>query len=189
MKLTLIALFLVMMVTGMHSAQAQGFAPPAEGKAVIYFVRVSGYGYAVSFEFFNGNKYIGAFKGKNYMRYEVDPGEQLLWASSENKEFITSELQAGGSYVVIVDVITGGWKAHVGFSPISVNDAELFERAKKLIMKEAPVVTTEETIAKMNTKLAEFIPKQLARYEQEWKNTKNFKHISPDMAVPADAMK
>jgi hypothetical protein len=189
MKLTLIALFLVMMVTGMHSAQAQGFAPPAEGKAVIYFARVSDYGFAVSFEFFHGDKYIGAFKGKNYMRYELDPGEQLLWASSENREFITSELQAGGSYIVIVDVIMGGWKAHVGFTPISVNDTELFERAKKLIMKEAPVVTTEETIAKMNTKLAEFIPKQLARYEQEWKNTKNFKHISPDMAVPADAMK
>jgi hypothetical protein len=189
MQSRLIALFLFTIVTGIHCAKAQGFKPPAEGKAVIYFARVSDYGFAVSFEFFHGDKYIGVFKGKNYMRYELDPGEQLLWASSENKEFITSDLQAGASYIVIVDVIMGAWKAHVGLTPIGVNDAELFERAKKLIMKEAPVITPEEKIAKTNIKLAEFIPKQLEKYEKDWKNTKNFKHIAPEMAIPADAMK
>ncbi len=35
-------------------AMAQGFTPPAEGNAVVYFTRVSNYGGAVSFEFFHG---------------------------------------------------------------------------------------------------------------------------------------
>lgn len=173
-------------MTGMHLLNAQGFVVPAEGKAVVYFVRVSDYGYAASFEFFHGDKFIGIFKGKNYMRYELDPGKQLLWASSENKEFITAELEAGGSYIVIVDVIIGVWKAHVGLSPISSNDKELFERAKKLIISEPPVITSEETIKKKNIKLAEFIPEQLEIYEKETKYTRNFKHISPEMAIPAD---
>lgn len=62
---------------------------------------------SVSFEFFHHARYIGVFKGENYMRYECDPGEQLLWASSENKEFVTSELMPGGTYIVVVDVIMG----------------------------------------------------------------------------------
>jgi len=122
------------------------------------------------------------------MRYELEPGEQLLWASSENREFITCQLKAGGTYIVIVDVVMGFWKMHVGFTPITVNDADLFERAKQLIIAEPPVITPEETIVKMNTKLAKFIPEQLALYEKEWKNTRNFKHISPEMAIPADKM-
>ena len=189
MKTKTILLVIISFLLGINLVNGQGFKTPSEGKAVIYFVRVSGFGFAVSFEFFHNDKYIGVFKGKNYMRYELDPGEQLLWASSENKEFITSELQAGGSYIVMVDVIMGGMKAHVGLTPVSVKDQKLFERAKELIMKEAPVVTPEETIIKMNNKLAEFIPKQLNRYQEDWKSTKNFKHISPDMAIPAESMK
>jgi hypothetical protein len=166
----------------------QGFKPPAEGKAVVYFVRVSSYGFAVSFEFFHEDRYIGAFKGENYMRYECDPGEQLFWASSENKEFLTSDLKPGGSYIVIVDVIIGFWKAHVGLSPISVNDAELFQRAKKLILSKPPVEITEAQIEKMNKKLSKFIPEMLDKYEKEWKQEHNFKHIDTDMAIPEEDM-
>ena len=46
----------------------QGFKPPEEGKAVVYFVRVSSYEFAVSFEFFHQDIYVGAFIGENYMR-------------------------------------------------------------------------------------------------------------------------
>lgn len=189
MNSKLITWFLVAMMTGMHLLNAQGFVVPAEGKAVVYFVRVSDYGYAASFEFFHGDKFIGTFKGKNYMRYELDPGKQLLWASSENKEFITADLEAGSSYIVIVDVIMGFWKAHVGLSPISSNDTELFERAKKLIISESPVITPEETLEKKNIKLAEFIPEQLEIYEKESKYIRNFKHLSADMAISAENIK
>jgi hypothetical protein len=167
---------------------AQGFKPPAEGKAVVYFTRVTDYGLAISFEFFHNDKYIGIFKGKNYMRYELDPGEQLLWASSENKEFVTADLKAGGTYIIIVDVIMGAWKARVGFTPITADD-ERFERAKKLIISRPPVVTPPAKIDAMNTKLADFIAEQLKKYNEEWKLTHNFKHISPDMAIPEEAMK
>jgi hypothetical protein len=168
-------------------AQGQGFVPPAEGKAVVYFTRVSGYGFAVSFEFFHQDKFIGDFSGQNYMRYECDPGEQLFWASSENKEFLTSELETGETYIVIVDVIMGFWKAHVGLSPISIQDEDLFSRAKKLISKQPPVVFLDSQIEKKNKKLAEFIPKELNAYEKS-KNDHDFKHISPEMAIPVDAM-
>lgn len=186
---TKISFFLLMILTaGFTPLHSQGFKPPSPGKAVVYFCRVSNYGGGVSFEFFHQDKYIGVFKGKKYLRYECDPGNQLLWASSENKEFITSDLKEGGTYIVIVDIIMGAWKARVGFTPITAED-ERFLRAKELIEKEPPVVTPQKKIDDMNAKLATFIPEQLQKYNDIWKAEKNFKHISADMAIPPEAMK
>lgn len=166
---------------------AKGFQPPSKGKAVVYFARVTKWGGSTSFEYFHQDKYIGIFKKKNYIRYECDPGENLLWASSENKEFITTDLKEGGTYIVIVDVIMGGWKARVGFNPITEKDIE-FERAKELILSKAPIVTPDDKIDKMNIKLEGFIKEKLIQYEAEWKLTKNFKHISSEMAIPSNLM-
>jgi len=188
MKIRLIYVIVFALLANSFIISAQGFKPPSEGKAVVYFTRVTDYGMAVSFEFFHNDKYIGIFKGKNYMRYELEPGEQLLWASSENKEFVTAELKAGGTYIIIVDVIMGAWKARVGFNPITADD-ERFERAKKLISSKPPVITPLSKIDDMNKKLADFIAEQLKKYNEDWKLTHNFKHISPEMAIPEEAMK
>ena len=189
MKANFIFILAITLLAGSSTLFAKGFLPPQNGKAVVYFVRVTNWGGPVSFEFFHQDKYIGVFKKKNYMRYECDPGKQLFWASSENKEFITGDLVAGKSYIVIVDVIMGGWKAHVGLEPITTADAETFGRAKELIMENDPVVTPSEKIDKMNMELASFITEKLSQYNEVWKKEKDFSHISPEMAIPDEAMK
>ena len=176
------------MITGSSSIFSQGFQPPSPGKAVVYFARVTKYGGAVSFEFFHQDKYIGIFKGKNYLRYECDPGQQLLWASSENKEFITCDLKAGGSYVVIVDMVMGFAKGRVGFNPITADD-ERFIRAKELIDEQPPVVTPQKKIEEMNTKLAKFIPEQLQKYNDIWKNEKKFQAYLTRYGYSSEKMK
>jgi hypothetical protein len=187
MKKNLVVL-LILLMTG-TVLYGQGFTPPAEGKAVVYFVRVTNYGFAVAFEYFDGDKFIGDFKGKKYMRYECDAGQHLLWASSENKEFITADLKAGGSYIVIMDVIMGAWKARVGATPITSTSGEQFARAKEMILAEAPINYDQGTRDKKNEKLKKFIAEQLKKYEDVWKAEKNFKSITADMAVPEGAMK
>ena len=186
-RLSLTLLFIV--YAWSPSLIAQGFQPPAAGKAVVYFARVTSLGFAVSFEYFHQDKYIGAAKGKNYVRYECDPGEQLFWVSSENKEFITADLKEGGTYLVIVDVTMGIGKARVGLTPITDANKELFERATELIHKEGAAVTSQEKIDQMNVKLKKFIDEKLKMYEETWKKEKNFKHISADMALSSEAMK
>jgi len=184
-------LFLIISIivfVGSLSAIGQGFKSPAEGKSVVYFARVTKYGKPTGFEFFHQDKYIGIFKGDQYMRYECEPGTQLFWASSENKEFITADLEAGKSYVIVVDVIMGAWKARVGLTPLDINDAETWGRVKKLIVKRAPVEIPQAKIDKMNKKLEKFIVEKLKMYESTWKQEKNFKHVSADMAIPEDQM-
>lgn len=179
----------ILIFTALSGLFAQGFQPPAEGKAVVYFTRVTLYGKPVEFEFFHQDKYIGVFKGDQYMRYECDPGTQLFWASSENKEFLTAELEAGKIYIVMVDVIMGVMKAHVGLTPVTIDKVEDLSKAKALVNKEAPIVTPEDKIAKMNKKLGEkFIPKQLEMYESTWKAERNYKHLSADMAIPLESL-
>jgi hypothetical protein len=188
MKKKITLLVLIPLFIGINQLKSQGFTPPAEGKAVVYFVRATSYGFGVSFEFFHKDKYIGMFKGKAYMRYECEPGQNLFWASSENKEFVPADLQAGGTYIVVVNVIMGMMKAHVGMTPISASN-DKFDDVKKLILSEGPVVISEEQIVKKNEKLQKVIKKNLDLYENEWKNSKNYKSITSDMAIPTEAMK
>lgn len=188
MKTIFCYLITIILSVSTTSIFAKGFQTPAPGKAVVYFTRVTNWGGVVSFEFFHQDKYIGVFKGKNYLRYECDPGQQLLWASTENKEFVTADLKAGETYIVIVDVAMGVMKGRVGFTPITVKDIQ-FERAKELIISKDQIITPEDKIAKMNVKLADFIKEKLNAYETDWKLTKNFKHISPDMSIPVESMK
>lgn len=185
-----LALFCTLFLLSFQT-KAQGFPAPAEGKAAIYFARVSSFGYANSFQYFHNDEFVGQFKGKNYMRMEVDPGEHLFWASSENKEFLTADLEAGKTYIVIVDIIMGIGKARVGFSVLDDSNTDVRDRAIKLINSKAPMVTTEKTMAKVNAKLEKknFIPEKLEMYEKVWKQEKNFKHLSKDMAIPEALLK
>jgi hypothetical protein len=109
----------------------------------------------------------------------------LFWASSENKSFLTANLEAGGTYVVVVDVLMGIGIARVGLTPINSQD-KLLERCKKLINKKEPVYTSPEEIESRNTQLADFIERKLKQYHEDWKHTKNFKHLSADMSIPQD---
>mgnify|MGYP000208879411 CR=1 FL=1 len=185
-----LALFSILLLVALQT-KAQGFPPPAEGKAAIYFARVSMFGGAISFQYFHNDEFVGQFKGKNYMRMEVDPGEQLFWASSENKEFLTADLEAGKTYIVVVDIIMGIGKARVGFSVLDNSNTDVRDRAIKLINSKAPIVTKESTMKKVNAKLEKknFIPEKLEMYEKVWKKEKNFKHLSKDMAIPAELLK
>ncbi len=188
MKKKMFLIVLAIAFAGMKFISAQGFQPPAPGKAVIYIYRVTSYGFAINFEYFNNDKYIGAFKGKNYLRYECDPGEQLIWISSENKEFVECNLKAGGTYLILVYLYPGVMKARMESSPITATD-ERFQEAKDFISKEAPVVTPQDKIDAMNKKLSKFIAEQLKKYNEEIKGVKEVDKVTPDMAIPAEYMK
>ena len=118
---------------------SQGFTSPADGNAAVYFVRVSNYGGAVSFEYFHNKKFIGVFKGKNYMRYECPAGENLLWASSEDKEFLKCDLKAGETYIVLVNIEMGPFKARIGLERIGIDNPD-FERVKELVEPDGVIV-------------------------------------------------
>jgi hypothetical protein len=181
--------FLIALLAGMSGVNAQGFEPPQPGKAVVYFVRPSKSSMLTSFEYFHNDQYIGIFKGKNYMRYECDPGANLFWVSSENKEFVTADLAEGGTYLIGVEAVMGVAKSRVNVYLITVKDAGEFSDAAALIRSRPPVETPSVVIRDMNIQLADFIRTKLAQYETEWKTHYTYPHISADMAIPLESMK
>ncbi len=182
-SLAVMAIFLAM------PAFSQGFKPPADGNAVVYFVRVSNWGGATSFEYFHNQDFIGIFKGKNYMRYECPAGEHLFWASSEDKEFLRCDLKAGETYIVLINIEMGAWKARVGLEPVTA-DNEDFDRVKELVYSKEPVVTPESKIRSTQAKLDDrgFTENIMDRYETEWIDGPNTKIISPDMFIPKEML-
>jgi hypothetical protein len=187
MKTKAFIIFLISAMMSFSSIFAQGFQRPSAGKAVIYFIRIQVTGVG-SYEFFHQDKYIGVIKGRNYLRYECDPGNHLFWASSENKEFVTADLKEGGVYVVLIDLLPGMFKNHVGLEPIISSDKK-FDRVKEEINSKPQTESSSEIIAARNKELESFISVQLEKYNDVWKNERNFRHISADMAIPEDVMK
>ncbi|MCG8581651.1 MAG: hypothetical protein MI866_17125 [Bacteroidales bacterium] len=186
---------LLMILFVITPAMATGFIAPSEENAVVYFTRVSSYGGAASFEFFHNEEFVGIFKNKNYMRYEVEAGEHLFWASSENKQFVKANLEAGKTYIVLVHVRLGAWKAQVGLEPVDVTNPDQekgLKRAIELINSKDPIVTPQSLIDKTTKKLQKrnFVENIMERYENEWQYKDNYvKKLNADMFIPDEKLK
>ena len=167
------------------STFSQGFIPPKDGNAVVYFTRITAMGFAISFDFFDSTTYIGQSAGRNYIRYECPPGPHLFWASSENKAFLTADLEANQTYVVIVDVLMGIGVARVGLTPID-SENKIFPKAKQLILKKVQDFQAPDFLAKENARLSKFIREKLQKYEDDWKHSLVIKHLGPEMSIPPD---
>jgi hypothetical protein len=177
---------LLLLLVSSLTLSGQGFTSPAEGKAVVYFVRLNGLGFAVNFEYFMGDKYIGDFAGRGYLRHECDPGEHLFWASSGNQEFVPAKLKADATYVILVDVELGD-VARVALVPITERH-DIFDRVKKYIERKTPEVNTKAEIKQKNGTRRDFIAGQIKRYEED-KATRDFKNLSENMNISEGALK
>jgi protein-arginine kinase activator protein McsA len=168
-----------------------GYAPPSPGKAVIYFTRVSALGYAVAFEYFHQDQYLGSTKGVSLIRYEVEPGEHLFWASGENVEFITIDAEAGKTYLVYVDVVMGFSKARVHLSPVFPEQTDRIQRGAEVIAKHPPIIETPEEINAKMEKLNKrgWIADKLNAYETKWKSTKGYARINANQNIPEDRLR
>ena len=164
---------------------AQEFIPPAEGNAAVYIVRTTSFGSAHTFRFFHNENFVGVFKGKGYLRYELPAGEQLLWASSQNRQFLDCYLKPEGIYFISSMHSPGFGKNHVVLSPVTANDSN-FQKCKEVVLKNKPIITSKEKKAEVEKSLIEkdFMSTILKEYNEEKKFEKQTKKITTDMAIP-----
>jgi hypothetical protein len=104
------------------SKYMQASAPvqqPPSDKALVYFMRPSGIGFAINFQIWDGDKFIGLSQAKSYFAYQCDPGKHLFIGIAENKRGIEGELEAGKTYYALTQVKMGGWRARMAFIPVT----------------------------------------------------------------------
>ncbi len=126
--------------------------PAPVDKAVIYFARTTSTGSLINFMYFNGDKLIGKCNGRNYVRYEVEPGEHLLWARSENRDFVKAQVEAGRVYFIEVIPVPGMVKAGVALYPVNPQsglkqDLKALKRIAKLMGIKDEITFSEDWLA------------------------------------------
>ncbi|MBD3627905.1 hypothetical protein [Cyclobacterium sp.] len=145
-------------------ARAQDFAIPAEGKSLVYFVRSSGTGALINFKYFDGENYLGKFRGRNYFMYECDPGEHVFWVTSENRAFVEASLMPDKVYFIEVRPTPGALKAAVRLIPIDGDDARSKKRLGKTILKRDPVSLQESDFSTEAEGLEYYIQNGMKKY-------------------------
>lgn len=177
------------------SSYSQGFEKPSEGKAVVYFVRWTNLGPIYNFTYFHNDKYIGEFKGKGYIRYECDPGKHIFWASSQNKQFVTAELESNKTYMIEVGVGIGGVLIYI---PITNTKKLNFRKSKKTVLGKAQESFNQKELNEGQEKRKDLIIDQLKYYNDNiTKKQPKFKTIyhfinyelKADMYIPESEMK
>ncbi len=179
-KTTLLFLFFSLFVSLFSFAQDK-ITPPTEGKAVIYFLRTKSLGALMNFRFFEKNNYLGKFNGKNYIRYECDPGEHMFWVKAENIDFVKTNLTAGNIYLVENNAVMGGFSAGVKFRIVDYSNEKQMKRINKLLAKKEAKTFSKEQLLEDEKKMSEIIQKGMLKIQGKIKEGKDIKRITSDM--------
>jgi len=145
--------------TSRYMAKAPPVKGPSPNKALIYFMRPSGFGFAIHFQIWDGYRLIGLSQAKSYFAYECDPGKHLFIGIAENKRAVEADLEAGKAYYVITQVKMGGWKARMAFIPVT-QSSEFWDKVE-LYKKELNFIVPEEE------KIAEWKAEREAKIQRE----------------------
>ena len=102
-----------------YMVKATPTSGPSPQKALVYFMRPSGAGFAVNFQIWDGDHFVGLSQAKSYFAYECEPGKHLFLGFAENRVAIEADLEAGKSYYIGTNVRMGAWKARMDFTPVT----------------------------------------------------------------------
>lgn len=183
MKNTIVFLFAILLSTiiSFKSHAQSKISLPAEGKAVIYFVRTAGLGAMINFRFFEKGKYLGKFQGIDFLRYECEPGENVFWVKAENIDFIETNFEANKVYIVQVRPVAGAFSSGVKFKLVDYSDPDQMERLMKVIENENGVTFSQEELDEGQMQFSEIIQEGMIKVQKKLKKGKKIKRINPDM--------
>ncbi|MCJ7663810.1 MAG: hypothetical protein MUO24_06180 [Desulfobacterales bacterium] len=135
-RIVIVTVMVTVFLTVMGCAGKSGYmvtatpvAGPASDKALVYFMRPSGMGFAVHFQIWDSDHFVGLSQAKSYAVYECAPGTHLFIGIAENKVALKADLGAGKSYYVGTNVRTGWAKARMQFTPVT-RGSELWDKVE-----------------------------------------------------------
>jgi hypothetical protein len=133
--------------TSQYMVKATPIEGPSSGKALVYFMRPSGFGFAINFQIWDGDHFIGLSQAKSYFAYECDPGKHLFIGMAENKRGIEADLEAGKSYFIITQVRMGGLRARMAFVPV-IRGSGFWDKVEVYKRELNPIAPKQEEVAK-----------------------------------------
>jgi hypothetical protein len=109
---------------------------PEPGKALVVFVRPSGFGFAIQSSVFaindNSSSLIGILAAKTKIAYQAEPGKHLFMVIGENADFMSATLEANKTYYAQVAPRMGLWKARFALEPVPKKELDTPELKSSL---------------------------------------------------------
>jgi hypothetical protein len=115
------------------------------------------------------------------MRHECTPGEHLFWAFSDNKDFITAELEAGKIYFVDADPEMGVFQAAVRLLPVDPKDAKKIGKIEKVVNERTSQNMSAADLEKSTQNLEKTITKALEKYKADVAKGKKIRRLEKTM--------
>lgn len=156
--------FLTLLLSGLALLIASGCTPsqmreatptdtyaPTQTKALVYVVRPSDFGGAVTssiwdiMENADKDKFVGLLGGSSQLAYYAEPGEHLFMVIGENADFMRAYLEAGKTYYMLNTVRMGVWKARFSLKPIDQTKIKTAEFEEWIDGSQLLVVTPKAT--------------------------------------------
>lgn len=181
----LILLFTIYLISA--TANAQEIPKPAKGKSMIIFSRPAMPAPITQFKFFDSSLFIGQIAGGSNLVYECEPGRHLIWASSENFDFLEAELSPDEIYLVDAQVRTGAFRANVHLAPFDPNNKKA-EKVKIRLLKRAQRKKMKKYDPNDDTNMTRRhdkadINQGLNTYKNKKKKNKTIRVITKDMHI------
>ena len=159
--------------------------------ATVYFVRVANYAQHAQFMIFENENLININEGINWFKYECEPGDYLFWITNRKySDFVEASLEAGESYMLMIDVRIGYGKASTRLRPKKPGD-EGYDRGLELIKNTLQSQTSAEDLGYKvkNLNKRNIIEKQLEYYKTDWKFPTNYIKLDSMYYLPKDSLK
>ena len=155
---------------------------PSEGKALVNFMRPSGYARAASFSIWDGDKLIGMSFGKESFQYECDPGKHLFITWSEYKSPLEADLLPNRVYYVLLRIRMGMWRGRLHFIPIN-KEHELWNETLSSYSLLPNYAFDRQYLVDLENKNKQKILDYLNSYDNEVKGTKHVNYLRPEDGV------
>lgn len=150
---------------------------PTKEKALVRFMRPSGFGFAINFNVWDGENIIGNSVAKSQFDYLADPGKHLFVAVSENKVFLEADLEAGKTYYVITRVYPGGWRARVAFIAVT-RGSEHWDKVLEYEKELNKLTPDTAALSKWQADEKPKIKELLSQYETTFKNSYQWEKLT-----------
>jgi hypothetical protein len=159
---------LLVCLTGCASSMMHPVAmepAPAEGRALVTFLRPSHFGGAIQFGVWDSDTFVGVLSAGSYIQYSAAPGEHIFLARAENWSYVHADLEAGKQYYIIAKVFPGFWKARVAFDPVRKDDPETDDEIAGWLEKLTPTTVIPEKREAYTTPRVEQVREAVAAFK------------------------
>ncbi len=159
-----------------RAAEGATFAPEP-GRALVVFMRPSGFGGAIQASVYDTStprtEFLGIVSTNTKCAYQSPPGQRQFMVVSEAADFLRATLDAGKTYYVLVTPRMGFWKARFSLKAVTADKLDTGE-FKDWLSATHWIVNTDasrawwaENQSDVEQKRAEYFPKWAARSDED----------------------